>query len=113
MCELTFFNEFPEGYRKDVTFEVGYFKDNGWIPFIQYQTIRPNYKKLQGDKLSPVNAISIPLERFAETYLVFAEAQIMASGNPSDTDELMPKGSIKYLLPLPNIETDVNPNLLD
>lgn len=181
MCELTFFNEFPEGYRKGITFETGYFKNNVWIPFTQYQTKRPYYKKLQGDKLSPVNAISIPLERFAETYLVFAEAQIMASGNPSDpdaleafnkikrrgaglplntpdptvdatsltqkaivtekgwefagefcrwfdlvrlqlvqetidkkdADELPPKGTVKYFLPLPNVETDVNPNLLD
>ncbi len=181
MCELTFFYDFPAGYRKDVTFEVGYEKNGVWIPFTQYQTKRPYYKKLQGNKLTFVNAISMPLERMAETYLNFAEAQIMATGDPSDPlaleafnkikrrgaglpintpdpavdatsltqkeiitekgwefagefcrwfdlvrlqivqetidkkdpDELQPKGPVKYFLPLPNVETDVNPNLLD
>jgi starch-binding outer membrane protein, SusD/RagB family len=85
MCELTFFNEFPPGYRKDVTFQTSWANANGdIIPFTLFQTKRPYYKKFQGNSLSPVNAISLPLERFAETYLIFAEAQIMATGNSSD-----------------------------
>jgi starch-binding outer membrane protein, SusD/RagB family len=182
MCELTFFREFPAGYRKDVTFQTSWINGSGVvIPFSSFQTQRPYYKKLQGNALSPVNAISLPLERFAETYMVFAEAQIMATNNPSDPlaleaynkirrrgaglpqntpniivdattltqreiitekgwefagefcrwfdlvrlqmveevvakkdpDELPPLGPIKYFLPLPNVEIDVNPNLLN
>jgi len=180
MCELTFYREFPDGYRKEVTFDTGFYKNDEWIPYTLYQTGRPYYKKLQGDVLSPVNAISMPLERLAETYLVFAEAQIMATEDPSDPDaleafnkikrrgaglplntpdplvdatsltqkeivtekgwefagefcrwfdlvrlqlvqetidkkdpeELQPQSAVEYFMPLPNIETDVNPNLL-
>lgn len=182
MCELTFFREFPAGYRKDVTFQTSWTTSGGEsVPYTSFQTKRPYYKKLQGNALSPVNAISLPLERFAETYLIFAEAQIMSTGNQSDPlaleafnkikrrgaglpfnipnteidatsitqreiiaekgwefagefcrwfdlvrlgmveeivakkdpDELPPLGPINYFLPLPNIETDVNPGLLN
>lgn len=182
MCELTFFREFPEGYRKNVTFQTSLINSGGEVvPFSSFQTKRPYYKKLQGNALTQLNAISLPLERFAETYLVFAEAQIMSTGDPADAlaleaynkikrrgaglplntpapgvdatsltqreiiaekgwefagefcrwfdlvrlqmveeivakkdaDDLQPLGQIKYFLPLPNVEIDVNPNLLD
>ncbi|HEX2922115.1 MAG TPA: RagB/SusD family nutrient uptake outer membrane protein [Bacteroidales bacterium] len=180
ICELTFFREFPEGYRKDVTFQTSWNKTNDIIiPYTSFKTKRPYYKKFQGNALSPVNAISLPLERFAETYLIFAEAQLMSTGDNSDPlaleafnkikrrgaglslntpnssvdatsltqreiiaekgwefagefcrwfdlvrlqmvqevvmkkdpDELQPLGEIKYFLPMPNVETNVNPNL--
>jgi hypothetical protein len=182
MCEVNFYNEFPAGYRKDVTFQTSWTNGSGVvIPFTSFQTKRPYYKKFQGNALTHQNAISLPLERLAETYLVFAEAQIMATGNHSDPlaleafnkikrrgaglplntpnvsidatsltqrdiiaekgwefagefcrwfdlvrlqmveevnarkdpDELHPLGPVKYFLPLPNVETDVNPNLLN
>ncbi|HLN19897.1 MAG TPA: RagB/SusD family nutrient uptake outer membrane protein [Bacteroidales bacterium] len=182
MCELTFFREFPEGYRKNVTFQTKGLNSKGEvIPYTLFQTKRPYYKKLQGNALTQLNAISLPLERLAETYLIFAEAQVMSTGNPKDPlaleafnmikrrgaglplnlpdvnidatsltqreiitekgwefagefcrwfdlvrlqmvtevvnkkdpDELPPLGPVKYFLPLPNTETDVNPNLLN
>lgn len=182
MCELTFYNEFPAGYRKNVTFQTSWTNGSGVvIPFSSFQTKRPYYKKFQGNALTHQNALSIPLERLAETYLVFAEAQIMATGSSTDPlaleafnkikrrgaglplntpnagvdatsltqrdiiaekgwefagefcrwfdlvrlqmveevnakkdpDELQPLGPVKYFLPLPNVETDVNPNLLN
>jgi hypothetical protein len=85
MCELTFFNNFPAGHRKDVTFQTSWTNANGVVvPFTNFITKRPYYKKLQGNALNHENAISMPLERFAETYMIFAEAQVMATGNTSD-----------------------------
>lgn len=84
-CEITFFNDFPAGYRKDVTFQTQLEDGTTWQNFIAQ---RPYYKKLQGPKLDWQNAISLPLERMAEVYLVYAEAQIMATGNYTDANAL-------------------------
>lgn len=85
MVELTFFNEFPAGTRKNVTFQTSWTNANGVVvPYTNFFTKRPYYKKLQGSKLDWNNPISMPLERFAETYMVYAEAQVMATGNTSD-----------------------------
>jgi hypothetical protein len=81
MSELTFFQEFPEQVRKEVTFQVEL--ANG-TPWQEFQTGRPYFKKLQGPKLDWLNAISLPLERMAEVYFIFAEAQVMSTGNNSD-----------------------------
>jgi hypothetical protein len=83
--ELTFFNEFPEGYRKEITFLTVLEDGTQWEDF---QTERPHYAKLRGPEPEWQNIISLPLERLAEVYLVFAEAQIMASGNSRDPDAL-------------------------
>jgi len=81
--ELTFFNDFPEGYRKDVTFYTELADGTTWENF---STGRPYYEKLLGpDKW--MSSVSLPLERMAEVYLVYAEAQVMATG-PSDADAL-------------------------
>ncbi len=83
--EITFFNEFPEGYRKDITFMTEL--ENG-TPWQQFSTGRPYYKKLQGPDNNWQNGFSLPLERMAELYLIYAEAQVMASGNPADPSAL-------------------------
>lgn len=84
--ELTFFNEFPEGYRKDITFDT--VLDDGVTTWQDFSTGRPYFKKLQGPKADWLNPISLPLERMAEVYFVFAEAQIMATGNNADPEAL-------------------------
>ncbi len=83
--EITFFNEFPEGYRKDITFDTEL--DDG-TPWQEFATGHPYFKKLQGTDPNWLNAISLPLERMAEVYLVYAEAQVMATGNTSDPSAL-------------------------
>jgi hypothetical protein len=85
MTELTFFNEFPEGYRKELTF---YTSSGDTIQWTEFQTGRPYFQKLQGPVSDWLNAVSLPLERMAEVYLVFAEAQVMATSNNSDPDAL-------------------------
>ncbi len=82
-AEIAFFNEFPEGVRKEETFMTSLGDTLSWQNFA---TGRPYYQKLQGPKNDWLNAISLPLERLAETYLVFAEAQVMATNNPADPE---------------------------
>jgi len=83
--EITFFEEFPEGPRKDATFMVELADGTPWQNF---STGRPYYKKLQGPDPNWLNAVSLPLERMAEVYFVFAEAQVMATGNTQDPEAL-------------------------
>ncbi|MGB3848720.1 MAG: RagB/SusD family nutrient uptake outer membrane protein [Tunicatimonas sp.] len=82
-AEIAFFEEFPEGVRKEETFMTGLGDTLVWQNFA---TGRPYYQKLQGPNNDWLNALSLPLERLAETYLVFAEAQMMATNNPSDPE---------------------------
>ena len=179
-CEIGFYNQFPDQYRKDITYMSEYVNSSGvTIPWTQFATKRPYYKKLFGDMNTFITGIDQQLERFAETLLIFAEAQIMATGNNSDPDaleafnqvrrraygldpftpdpavdavsitqrdvidekgwefagefcrwfdlvrlqlveetiaakdpdEMQPLGPVKYEFPLPQVETQVNPNL--
>ncbi len=57
-------------------------------PWQEFSTGRPYYQKLQGPDNNWLNAFSLPLERMAEVYLIYAEAQVMATGNPADPDAL-------------------------
>lgn len=85
MCEIRFFNDFPAGYRKDITFLTVW---NG-VPWTSFLTGHPYYKKLNaGNSLTWKNKVNMPLERFAETYLIYAEAQIMATKDLSDPSAL-------------------------
>jgi len=83
--EITFFNNFPDQVRKEITFQTEL--DDG-TPWQDFSTGRPYYQKLQGPVPDWLNAVSLPLERMAEVYFIFAEAQIMATGNSSDPDAL-------------------------
>ena len=82
--ELTFFHEFPAGYRKDVTFFTELADGSTWESF---NSEHPHYRKLFGQDRY-MNVCNIPLERMTEVYLVFAEAQVRATSNPSDPDVL-------------------------
>lgn len=79
--EIAFFNNFPEQVRKEVTFQTEL--EDG-TPWQEFSTARPYFQKLQGPAQDWLNAISLPLERMAEVYFIFAEAQVMSTGNNSD-----------------------------
>lgn len=94
--ELTFFRNFPAGTRKNVTFQTDWKNPSGTtIPYTAFITKRPYYKKLQGNALSSSNGFSMPLERFAETYLIYAEAKVMETGNASEASALEAFNKIK------------------
>ncbi len=99
-AELTFFNNFPDQRRKDFTFDTEAADGTPWTSFA---TARPYYQKLQGDAADWQNDLSLPLFRMAEVYFIFAEAQIMATGNNADPDALEALNKIvrrAYGLPL-------------
>ena len=83
--EYTFFYEFPEGYRKEVTFLTELEDGTTWEEFTSKH---PYFAKMRGPEPTWWNMISLPLERLAEVYLIFAEAQVMATGDPADPEAL-------------------------
>ena len=83
--EITFFKEFPEQIRKHITYQTELADGTPWTKFKQK---RPYFKKLFGPEANWFNVISLPLERMAEVYLVYAEAQIMTTGNTRDASAL-------------------------
>ncbi|MCF6361500.1 MAG: RagB/SusD family nutrient uptake outer membrane protein [Cyclobacteriaceae bacterium] len=104
--ELGFFNNFPNQVRKDVTFqtETEFPKGSGTIiQFPDFLTQRPHFKKNQSDVGSWRNTNNLTLERMAEVYFIYAEAQVMATGNTMDPDALEAVNKIvrrAYGLPL-------------
>lgn len=84
--ELTFFNEFPEGVRKDATFATQVTKEDGTV--LQWQELknpRPYYKKLMKSEKAPNYynfASSIPMRmlRYTQTVLTYAEAKARSGG---------------------------------
>lgn len=84
--ELTFFNEFPEGPRKDATFATQVTKEDGTV--LQWQELknpRPYYKKLMKSEKAPNYynfASSIPMRmlRYTQTVLTYAEAKARSGG---------------------------------
>jgi hypothetical protein len=86
--------------RKDVTFQTTLANGKPWTEFL---TKHPYFKKLQGNKKDWQNGLSMPLVRMAEVYLIYAEAQIKATGNNSDASALEALNKIvrrAYGLPL-------------
>ena len=105
--ELTFFNNFPDQRRKDFTFQT----ESGATPWQNFATARPYFQKLQGDRADWLNALSLPLIRMAEVYFIFAEAQIVSTGNNADPDALEALNKIvrrAYGLPLDSPDAGVD-----
>ncbi len=99
-AELKFFNDFPEGPRKEATFETDYFINDQWVDYTALPTKHPYVKKYWQTAWSPVDpetgeqqywktpsnwnsSRTEQLIRHANTLLVYAEAQAMADGSPN------------------------------
>ena len=97
-AELGFYNRFPEGYRKERTFQTVFeqWRDGELTkvtPFEESAQKRPHYKKFRngyvygapdfnGDS-DHMGGRDLPYLRFAEVLLLYAEAQCMADGGPN------------------------------
>jgi starch-binding outer membrane protein, SusD/RagB family len=90
-CELTFFNEFPAGARKEATFRTRFLSKNSPhnpIPWQSSSTGHPYYAKFRdggvNDSTPWINDFNTPaaymLMRYAEVLLIYAEAQAQSSG---------------------------------
>jgi hypothetical protein len=87
--ETRFFNDFPDSYRKDISFTSVFkngqtFEEAGTKPYIaKYRDAGPQFSaeanggNAEGDG-------SFNLFRYAEVLLIFAEASNMAEGSPSN-----------------------------
>lgn len=95
MCEISFFTNYPEQYRKDVTFKSSIeTKRKGktiHIPWTEFKTGRPYFKKFEGEANNWYLGQSLPLERFAEVYFIYAEAEVMSGGNKAAATEAVNK----------------------
>ncbi len=83
--EITFFENFPDQYRKEITFQTETTVDRDGVPTViqwpEFKTGRPYFQKLQGPKQDWLNAVSLPLIRMAEVYFIYAEARIVDNGS--------------------------------
>lgn len=85
--ELTFFNEFPEGPRKDATFAYTVTQQDGTVlTWQKLKYARPYYKKLMKSFTAPNyyaynSSVPIRMLRFSQTALTYAEAKAR-SGAP-------------------------------
>ena len=83
--EIKFFNDFPAGVRKDVTFSTTF--AGGTISWQDLATQHPYYKKfrLKNDELTWQTSMQLTLIRYAHVLLIYAEAQAQATGS-ADSD---------------------------
>jgi hypothetical protein len=76
--EINFFNNFPEGSRKDATFSTSFVVNGNTIPWQNTTTKHPYYKKFtiqSGTKATYMSANPVIMIRYAHVLLTYAEAQ--------------------------------------
>lgn len=92
--ELNFFNEFPDGPRKDATFRTNFLTSDGvTVHYTNSATKHPYYAKFRDgavDESNPstatfFNNAAYMLIRYAEVLLIYAEAQARADGSPNSS----------------------------
>jgi hypothetical protein len=85
--ELKFFNNFPEGSRKDATFSTSFVVNGVTIPWQDLNTKHPYYKKFtiqSGTKAVYMSNNPVLLIRYAHVLLIYAEAQARSGGVNAD-----------------------------
>ncbi|MDQ4139798.1 MAG: RagB/SusD family nutrient uptake outer membrane protein, partial [Bacteroidota bacterium] len=86
-AEINFFNNFPAGPRKDVTFRTTFKKTDGTtIPWEQSQTQHPYYQKyyIKGEVKNWASSVPESMMRYAHVLTIYAEAQARATGSPDE-----------------------------
>ncbi|MGQ8335346.1 RagB/SusD family nutrient uptake outer membrane protein [Sunxiuqinia sp. A32] len=84
--ELTFYNDFPEGPRKEATFATSFTTQTGvTLTWQELQYKRPYYKKLMKNEnvanfYSYNSSLPLPLLRYTQTILTYAEAKARSGG---------------------------------
>lgn len=84
-AEITFFNNFPEGKRKDVTFYTSF--KNGTTDWQNGITKHPYFRKFRVNTPTPgyltsATSMPLPLIRYAHVLLTYAEAQARSNATP-------------------------------
>lgn len=102
-AELAFYNNFPAGARKGATFITEYpdpTDDAKTLPFNVVDHKHPEYKKFgtyNPDGSQEVNSYdqNIYYLRYAELLLIYAEAQVRATGDETNADALSALNKVK------------------
>lgn len=84
-AEIAFFNSFPEGKRKDLTFYKEFKKADGTVvPWQKSVTKHPYYRKyrLQGNNATFITSMPVQMIRYTHVLMIYAEAQAR-SGQPN------------------------------
>ncbi len=79
-AEINFFEEFPEGRRKDVTFQTTF---SGNISWENTSQAHPYYQKTRGFESAKISSLNAYVLRMADVHLLYAEAQNKADGAPN------------------------------
>jgi hypothetical protein len=84
-AEITFYNNFPAGRRKDLTFYTEFKGPGGvTIPWQQSLTKHPYYRKFRLEVNNTYqSSMPVSMMRYAHVLLIFAEAQARSAGSPS------------------------------
>jgi hypothetical protein len=89
--EINFYKKFPAGPRKDATYQIVYYLNNNPANAVDYtQTLRKHpffFKYRDDDAFDPathtntnwIGSHTVPVIRYAEVLLTYAEAQAMAA----------------------------------
>lgn len=102
--EIYFYKNFPEGLRKDLTFQSIMHTPNGDFPYNEVGTKHPNYRKFystEGVTWAVSNAVCY--YRFATVLLTYAEAQCRATGTPN-TEAFDAVNAVRNRAGLPDLD---------
>ena len=108
--EVNFFNTFPAGVRKNVTFQTTITKPDGTTISWQNTSVRHPYSKFRvnsGEAIWQTSA-TLPLMRYAQVLLIYAEAQARSdnSANAQAYDFVNAIRSRAGLTPLSGLSND-------
>jgi hypothetical protein len=76
-AEISFFEDYPDGPRKDATFQTTFSGNVSWENTSQKH---PYYSKTRGYETAKISSLNEYVIRFADVVLLFAEAQNKATG---------------------------------
>jgi hypothetical protein len=78
-AEINFFNNFPAGKRKDLTFQTVINNK----PWQESKAKHPYYRKFRLEENNWKSSMPVVMMRYAHVLLIFAEAQARSTGSPS------------------------------
>ncbi|WP_183558462.1 RagB/SusD family nutrient uptake outer membrane protein [Mucilaginibacter sp. SP1R1] len=104
-CEINFFNNYPAGIRKDVTFHTQFIKPDGSVVAWQNSSTKhPYYGKFRvngGEAIYSTSA-TLAMIRYAHVLLIYAEAQARSEGTVN-SDSYAAVNAIRSRAGLPNL----------
>lgn len=113
-AEITFFNEFPEGIRKDITFSTEFTKPDGTtVTWQELASKHPYYEKftIKGENTF-TTSMPLMLIRYPHVLLTYAEAQARSEGNP-DADAYTALNATRLRAGLPVLSGLSNTDFID